>query len=365
MANNVFANGREVACKKGSGKSICAFPDVVWTPPDKVPPTPTGVPVPYPNTAMASDTSKGTKKVKISGKEAMLKNSSNFKKSMGDEAGVAQLKGFMTMKNRGKVYFQMWSMDVKFEGKNVVRHLDIATHNHGSQVGNTPPWPFMDSMEISKDPCAKDKKTEEDSCKNYGDPCKDAGLDGAPVQKDVDAGKHLTAASWASAKAKSADANKCVKARRCKLGPYTPKNCCASQTPDHVIPKSSFYEISVKDGEKVDGWSKYNPDNAPCMCLEGASNTAGNHGLRHAYHKAFGPEKGTMESFNKQAERAAESASAVSGCDKECLVAQLKSAKGHPGDKRKKIKHSPSGSQMSRQDIQSQVAARNPTVISP
>jgi len=146
MPNNVFANGRELNCKKGSGKSICAFPDVCWTPPDKVPPTPTGVPVPYPNTGMASDCSKGSKKVKISGKEVLLKNSSHFKKSMGDEAGVAQLKGMMTMKNRGKIYFQMWSMDVKIEGKNAVRHLDIGTHNHGSQIGNSPPWPFLDEM---------------------------------------------------------------------------------------------------------------------------------------------------------------------------------------------------------------------------
>jgi len=82
MTNNVFANGREIACKKGSGKSICAFPDVCWTLPDKVPLTPTGVPIPYPNTAMASDTSKGSKKVKISSKEIMLKNKSYFKNLM-------------------------------------------------------------------------------------------------------------------------------------------------------------------------------------------------------------------------------------------------------------------------------------------
>jgi hypothetical protein len=36
---------------------------------------------------MAKDTSSGSKKVKISGKEVMLKNKSYFKTSMGDEAG--------------------------------------------------------------------------------------------------------------------------------------------------------------------------------------------------------------------------------------------------------------------------------------
>jgi hypothetical protein len=34
MANEVYANGREVACKAAAGKSICAFPDVCMTPPE-------------------------------------------------------------------------------------------------------------------------------------------------------------------------------------------------------------------------------------------------------------------------------------------------------------------------------------------
>ncbi|MET0091075.1 MAG: PAAR-like domain-containing protein [Candidatus Thiodiazotropha sp.] len=76
MANKVFANGREVSCKKANGKAICAFPDVCFTPP-QTPATPPGVPIPYPNTGMASDTTSGSKKVKISGKEVMLKNKSH------------------------------------------------------------------------------------------------------------------------------------------------------------------------------------------------------------------------------------------------------------------------------------------------
>ncbi len=131
MPNNVFANGREISCKKADGKSICAFPDVCFTPPDKVPPTPPGVPIPYPNTGFAKDTTKGSKTVKISGKEVMLKDKSHFKTSTGDEAGAAQKKGVLTSKTKGKVYFNSWSMDVKVEGENVVRHLDLTTHNHG------------------------------------------------------------------------------------------------------------------------------------------------------------------------------------------------------------------------------------------
>ena len=109
MANDVFANGREVACKAGDGKSICAFPDVCMTPPEN-PATPPGVPVPYPNTGMAQDTTDGSRSVQISGKEVMLKNKSYFKKSTGDEAGCAAKKGVVTSINRGKVYFIAWSM---------------------------------------------------------------------------------------------------------------------------------------------------------------------------------------------------------------------------------------------------------------
>jgi Domain of unknown function (DUF4150) len=145
MSNEVYANMMAVSCKQAAGKSICAFPDVCMTPP-QTPVTPPGVPIPYPNTGMASDTSDGSTSVKISGQEVMLKNKSSFKKSMGDEAGVAPMKGVITHKNMGKVFFTMWSMDVKIEGENVVRMMDLTTHNHGSMPGNSPPWPYTDSV---------------------------------------------------------------------------------------------------------------------------------------------------------------------------------------------------------------------------
>ena len=55
----------------------------------KTPTTPGPIPIPYPNTAMASDTTSGSKSVKISGKEVMLKNKSYYEKSTGDEAGTS------------------------------------------------------------------------------------------------------------------------------------------------------------------------------------------------------------------------------------------------------------------------------------
>lgn len=147
MANEVYANGMEVSCKAGAGKTICAFPDVCFTPP-MTPATPPGVPIPYPNTGMASDCTDGSSSVAISGQEVMLKNTSYFKRSTGDEAGSAPKKGVITSQIMGKVYFNAWSMDVKIEGENVVRHFDLTTHNHASLPGQTPPLPHTDNLVV-------------------------------------------------------------------------------------------------------------------------------------------------------------------------------------------------------------------------
>ncbi|CAD7853001.1 MAG: hypothetical protein, partial [Olavius algarvensis Gamma 1 endosymbiont] len=92
MANKVFANGREIACKKADGKSIGAFPDVCMTPPE-TPATPPGVPVPYPNTGFARDTTAGSKTVKISGKEVMLRNKSYLNLASSLRHGVTTHSG--------------------------------------------------------------------------------------------------------------------------------------------------------------------------------------------------------------------------------------------------------------------------------
>ena len=63
------------------------------------------MPLPYPNTAFAKDTSGGSKTVKISGKEVMLKNKSFFKTSTGDEAGCAPKKGVVTSRDQGQGLF--------------------------------------------------------------------------------------------------------------------------------------------------------------------------------------------------------------------------------------------------------------------
>src|SRR2546426_9172164 len=128
MSKNVFANGNEVSAKKDDNKSIAAMADVCLSPPSP----PAGpIPIPYPNTAMASDTSDGSKTVKIGGDEVGLKNSSNYKKSTGDEAATKSLgMGVVSHNIQGKMKHAAWSMDVKFEGLNAIRHMDMTTHNH-------------------------------------------------------------------------------------------------------------------------------------------------------------------------------------------------------------------------------------------
>ena len=340
MANDVFANGREISCKAGAGKTICAFPDVCFTPPEN-PATPPGVPVPYPNTGFTSDTTKGSKKVKISGKEIMLKNKSYFKTSVGDEAGAAAKKGVITSKNKGKVYFQMWSMNVKVEGENVDRHLDLTTNNHASMPGNTPPWPFADSMAIdasgnTDDPCAEDKDKQEKACDGK-EPCPGKLAD--PKQRNK------TIASEAS---DEANANECVKANRCKLIPFKPDSCCPGQTAHHVIPKASFYTTTVTAGNKL---TEYNPNKAPCICLEGTNNTHGDHGLAHTAHAARGTEadmnKNELYPISEQVPVCAKSVKDVApNCEQACLEKQIIDGHKKAGvdvDNDPNIKYKPSG----------------------
>lgn len=133
----VFANGLEISSKKQGCKVIAAFPDPCFTPP-LTPATPPGVPVPYPNFGMDSDLASGTGTVNIGGDPVSQENSSKYSKCSGDEAGSAPKKGVVTSKNMGSVYAQKWSMDVKFEGKGVVRFSDMTTSNHACNPGQPP-----------------------------------------------------------------------------------------------------------------------------------------------------------------------------------------------------------------------------------
>ena len=154
MGTGVFANGNSIACKAGDGKAIAGFPDVCLSPPSP----PAGpVPVPYPNTSFSKDTKNGSKTVKIKNKETMLKNKSFYKTSpLGDEAATRSFgASVITHVITGKTYFNAWSMDVKFEGQNVDRHIDLTTSNHASYPGSSAPTPEQEEalIQLKHDAC--------------------------------------------------------------------------------------------------------------------------------------------------------------------------------------------------------------------
>lgn len=239
MGCDVYANGMSIACKAADGKTIAAMPDVCLSPPTP----PAGpIPLPYPNTAMASDTTKGSKTVQIGGQEVMLKNKSTFKKSTGDEAATKSLgMGVVSHQIQGEVNFCAWSMDVKFEGENVPRHLDLTLHNEMCVPANTPTWPYLDQQVMfSTDPCFQDVLKVQFSC--TGDPKKDCP-EPTSGYKETD----------------------CVKAKRCMLQPYDKTErgkggCCDEQTGHHLIPKRGFKDFPGYEANK-----------APCVCAEGTS----------------------------------------------------------------------------------------------
>jgi hypothetical protein len=361
MSNQVFANGREISCKAGSGKSIAAFPDVCLSPPSP----PAGpIPIPYPLTAMDDDTDGGSKVVKISGDPVMLKDESNFKKTAGDEAATKSLgMGVVTHNITGKVFFCVWSMDVKIEGQNAVRHLDLVTHNHSSQVGQTPPWPFSKraSLADSTGKCKGEVDRATKACTNKNGKWKKSAA--CPSNKGIKKartamGKAKAAAEKAgagtAAKKRYADAvkswegeydkfadevkkNDCHKKMRCLLYPYGKKLCCPSQTGDHLIDASCFFESgrggttkSGKVSKALKGCKKYKTSKAPCMCVEGPSNTVGTHGLMHTFKGSMaidGQDKNGMQSLKDARKNGAKAQKKVfkeSACSQACIEAQLK-----------------------------------------
>ncbi len=168
MANQVFANDLEIACKAAEGASKACFPDVCFTPPSP----PAGwIPVPYANTTFAKDTANASKTVFITNKPVMLKDHSYFKTSTGNEPAAGP-KGIVTGTKKGKAYFRTWSMNVKVEGYNVTRHTDLMTHNHNPAAGNTVTWQYLDSASL-KESCKSENKKIEKACDHSNDEKKD------------------------------------------------------------------------------------------------------------------------------------------------------------------------------------------------
>jgi len=141
MGDNVFINDRAAVHSGSMGQSI-AFPDVCLCPPTP----PTGpIPTPLPNTVVAQDLTAGAVTVLIEGNPAGT-SQSFFMKSTGNEVSRPTGGGVMTMAVQGSAHWGTFAMNVFFEGQPAVRHMDLLTHNHLVQPGNTPPSPWMSAM---------------------------------------------------------------------------------------------------------------------------------------------------------------------------------------------------------------------------
>lgn len=133
---------------KTSGGTVQIFPDVCKTPPGPVP-------IPYPNVAFSLDTAQGSTSVSCDGFPVMIKSSS-FMLSTGDEAGTAL--GVASNTIKGKADPKLYSMDVKFDGENVMRLTDLMLQNVGATAPNTIPGSVVQpplivlALEKPKDP---------------------------------------------------------------------------------------------------------------------------------------------------------------------------------------------------------------------
>jgi hypothetical protein len=290
---------------------------------------------------MASDTTDGSKTVQVSGQEVMLKNKSYFKKSTGDEAGSAPKKGVVTSKIQGKVYFNAWSMDVKFEGENVVRHLDLTTHNHASPTPNTPPIVFTDRMELLKNSdCADEQDEIERECNPPEEKAKcpdtrahdkaievrDSLPKGSPARDKANEVVNLEHEQYAG----QIRDNPCLNALQCAMVSYDKGGkgaCCPPQTPEHLIPASQFGKGRGK------GHPTYKAGKAPCVCADGGAHAA-THGLLGALRRQHMEERGIP--VNKKGdytprwtyEQSAECGSSAAHeayphCSQRCLESQL------------------------------------------
>jgi hypothetical protein len=273
--------------------------------------------------------------VKISKKEVMLKNKSYFKRSMGDEAGAAPKKGVVTSKNMGKVYFTMWSMDVKVEGENVVRMMDMTTHNHASMGPNTPPWMYTDTVNITvggtSDPCKQTRSKAESACKKHLD------------NNTYEGGAREGEVNQTGLKRDMCNDKQCKDAMKCVLAPFS-FGCCSEKpkkTPHHVVPVHCFMppgqrELEAKDPttpkQRYQGCEEYDANAAPCVCAHGKGKkpTRKQHGRLHKHfdaiedsHKVENGGDGTW-SLDEASAAGAESVKKVfPECDEKCTRAQL------------------------------------------
>ena len=196
MGANVYANGKELSAKSSNNKTVGKMPDVCLSPPSP----PAGpIPIPYPNFSKASDTTDGSKNVKVKGKEAGLKGKSSYKKSKGNEAATRNFgASLVSHKIQGAIKHQAGSMDVKIEGSNAVRFGDLTTGNHSNP--GLPPGPDMGGVapQATEEGCAalhKANESERERLKEAGRK-RDPSQEHKTVRRAAGGNTTISHASW-------------------------------------------------------------------------------------------------------------------------------------------------------------------------
>jgi hypothetical protein len=119
-------------------------------------------------------------------------------------------------------------MDVKFDGEPVIRFSDLATHNHGSTLPNTPPWNEIAGLDLGAGNCIQ-------------------------ILADI----------------------------KIKIHPYSQqkKNCKqGTQQSDHIV-QNNFFSSSGRTGA-IPSFPSYAEGDAPCLCLNDGKKRSTQHGKK-------------------------------------------------------------------------------------
>jgi hypothetical protein len=322
VGDTVFANGMAILHKGSGGKSMGAMPDVCLCPP----PAPTGpVPTPLPNNSMASDIDGCATSVFIEGNPAGTVESF-IKTSTGNEVSKPTGGGVASHATKGKTYFIMGSMDVLIEGKGAVRHLDTGTHNHGSDPGNTPPWPTVAAAMFKKGGVCEGQAEE---CKLV--PYKPGCPDGKTPHHVVPAHCFLKTNEQASeVLGKFEDVADGLSTRELN---EKGRDLGRNRKGEATFMAEKQRRIGDVDVDKADvegtcrkGCEDYRSTDAPCVCVSGHSQHEGDHGLVHAQMdqaEANACAKKGDWTLAEATKAGAESVEHVTDCDADCIAAQI------------------------------------------
>jgi len=134
LQQGVTVATRPSIAHKGSGGMSTVFPDLTKTP------SPAGpVPIPYPNIAKASDTDKGTEKVKVGQNDLMVKASKLASKlinkyDLNQERLTAGVKKSIEVEK-----FKVLTLDTKISKKSTPMMEQMLMNKAGTQTQDTPP----------------------------------------------------------------------------------------------------------------------------------------------------------------------------------------------------------------------------------